>query len=121
MPLGGLDMLNSELAEEGTDAKLQRMTGGTTVAGEVTVRAFDRGYATELIGANGLTDQHVKIILSPSEIIAAGWTSGRPSYEDVRVPMKGNRIVLNGRVRNIESARGFYEGADLVRIEARAL
>lgn len=121
MALDSLPMLDEFLAEDGHDCVLQRIGSGVTVDQAVTVRAFPRRFAIEQIGSNGITEQHSMVVLSPTQIIAANWTSGRPAYEDRRVPMKGNRIVIAGRVRNVEAAVGLYEGAELVRIELRVL
>lgn len=122
MALDSLPMLDEFLAEDGQDCVLQRIGSGVTVDQAVTVRAFPRRLRrVEQIGSNGITEQHSMVVLSPTQIIAANWTSGRPAYEDRRVPMKGNRIVIAGRVRNVEAAVGLYEGAELVRIELRVL
>jgi hypothetical protein len=79
-----------------------------------------RGYAPqELVGGIAQTDAHV--IMSPTQIIAAGWTSGRPANEDQRVPLKGNRAFIAGKARNVEAAVGIYVAGELVRIEMRVL
>lgn len=109
--------LNASLAKHGEDITLQRVTGGVTVAAAVTCRAFVRGYQpSELVG--GITQQMSKVILSPTEIIDASWTSGRPANEDQRIPMKGNKVLIAGtKARNVEAAVGIYVAGQLVRIE----
>lgn len=110
--------LNQALVEDGQPIRLQRLVnvGGSQMPTEVTCQAFVRGYQPqELVG--GITQQDVKVIFSPTEIIAASWQSGRPANEDTRVPMKGNRVFINGRARNVEAAAGLYMAGDLVRIE----
>jgi hypothetical protein len=111
--------LDASLREDGEDIRLVRYTlgpGGTQIPFEVTCRAFVRGYEpSELIGA--ITQQDSKVILSPTQIIAAQWTSGRTAPDDKRVPMVGNRVFIAGRARNIGAAVGKYVANELVRIE----
>ena len=111
--------LNAELADGGEDVRLQRLTlaaGSVQIPFEVVCRAFVRGYEpAELVA--GITQQTSKVILSPTEIAQAQWTSGRPGNEDRRVPTKGNRIFIAGRARNVEAATGKYVAGVLVRIE----
>jgi len=130
--------LDASLKDDGEPIRLQRLTpaqnndlgaGGGDVLGagsgdvigagmfEVTCQAHVRRYQPhELVG--GITQQDSKLILSPTEIIAAGWTSGRPAYDDQRVPMKGNRVFIGGRPCNVEAAAGIRMAGELVRIEA---
>lgn len=115
--------LDASLATDGEQIVLQRMTlgpSGVQVAFSVNCIAFVRGYEpSEMVG--GITQQDSRVIISPTEIVAAGWTSGRPANEDRRVPMKGNRAIIKGKVRNVEAAVGKYVGGELVRIEMRVL
>lgn len=115
--------LNRHLREAGEDVVLQRMTttaGVQTVAASVTcrahVRSLGRGYAAnEIAGQTSQQDQIV--ILSPTEITAAGWTSGRHANEDTRIPMKGNRLVIGGRATTVQSAQAIRMANTVVRIE----
>lgn len=110
--------LDLALAECGEDIRLQRLTGTQQIPYEVKCRAFVRGYTpAEMIGSSGATQQSSKVILSPSEIIAKAWTSGRPAGDDQRIPMSGNKAMVAGRGRSVEAAVGIYMGDDLVRIE----
>lgn len=111
--------LDSQLAAYGETVELRRLTAGPNgvqIPFSVSCRAFVRGYKpAELVG--GITQQDSKVILSPSEIIAAGWTSGRAANEDGRLPQKGNRAMIAGKARNVEAAVGIYVAGELVRIE----
>lgn len=111
--------LDGQLAAHGETIDLRRLTtgpNGVQIPLVVSCRAFVRGYKpTELVG--GITQNDSKVILSPTEIIAAGWTSGRPANEDGRLPMKGNRVMIAGKARNVEAAGPFYVAGELVRIE----
>ncbi len=122
-PDRAIALLDKFLAENGQNVVLRRMdlSGGTqSVGASVTCRAHDRslgrGYqANELIGT--LSQQDSVLILSPTEITAASWTSGRPVDQDQRVPIRGNQVVVGGEVRSVEAANGIYMNGTLVRIE----
>jgi hypothetical protein len=111
--------LDASLRRDGEDVVLQRLTlgpGGIHIPFTVICRAHVRFYRLdELIGVIKENDQ--KVILSPTQIMAAGWTSGRPAHEDRRVPMPGNRIVIKGRPHRVELGSGLYPAGELVRIE----
>lgn len=122
-PAEEIASLDRALLLDGEDVVLQRMTataGTQTVAASVTcrghVRSLGRGYAAnELAGQTQQQDQIV--ILSPTEITAAGWTSGRHANEDTRIPMKGNRLVIGGRATTVQSAQPIRPANTLIRIE----
>lgn len=118
--------LDAALAEDGEDVSLVRNAkgpNGTLIPTAVTVRASIRPALTlkaqELTGT--VSQQEDVAIFSPTQIVAAGWTSGRPSNEDQRVPQKDNVLVIAGRHRMIEAADGIYVRGELVRIVARML
>lgn len=122
-PQRAIAMLDDFLRKRGQDVVLRRMQlvgGAQSVAASVTCRAHDRGLgrgyqANQLVG--NLTQQDNVLIMSPSEIIAAGWTSGRAAGEDQRVPLRGNQVVVAGQVRSVESVNAIYMAGELVRIE----
>lgn len=123
--LAEISRLARQLEEHGQTVTLQRMSTGTgqTVAQSVVAKAFVRpgSYGEqkrEVIGSVSQTDQW--IILSPVEIEAAGWTSGALGSTDQRIPTKGNKILVAGRLRNVEGAHGIYMKDTLVRIELQA-
>jgi hypothetical protein len=113
-----LSALDRALARAGQSVTLQRVTGGTTVVQAIGMLAHVRGYAPQEL-VNGITQTDSKVILSPTNL--ASFNSGAAAGLDIRVPIKGNRIVIAGRTRNVEAAIGMYEGAELVRIECRVL
>lgn len=113
------DQLDRSLARVGQDVTLQRLIG-VTVAAQVICRAVVRGYdPSELIG--GITQQDLKVILSPTQIIVSGWQSFSATVptQDQRVPVKDNKVIINGKTRNVEAAGGIYVAGELVRIEMR--
>lgn len=114
--------LDEALADAGEDIVLQRLTGTQQIPYSVTCRAVVRGYAPEeLIAGSGITQQDVKVILSPTEIEVAGWPGAQPQTSgDKRVPVKNDRILRQGRPLTVQAAAGIYVGGELVRIEATA-
>ena len=113
-PAEAIADLDAHLASDGQDVILQRVTGGTTVAQAVTLRAFVRGYQPDEL-VNGITQQDAKVILSPTGL--ASFNSGAASGLDVKVPIKGNRMVINGRTRAVEAGVGISMAGTLVRVE----
>lgn len=113
--------LDASLVTDGRVITLQRLTlaaGGVQIPFSVDAPAFVRGYdPKDLVG--GVTQQDRKVILSPTPIVEAGWTSGRPAHEDRRIPMKGNRVLIGGRPHSVEAAEGIAVADALVRIEMR--
>lgn len=117
-PAAAIADLDAQLATDGHDIVVQRVTGGTTVAQAVTMRAFVRGYQPQEL-VNGITQQDAKVILSPTGL--ATFNSGAAAGLDVKVPIKGNKMVINGKTRSVEAAVGIYMAGTLVRVEARVL
>ncbi len=122
--------LNSHLAQDGEDIEIWRVVtaGATQINIKVDVRAFVRNFgADELVG--GITQEQVRVTISPSEIIAAGWPGPwTPSANELtqpatdrRVPRKNDKCVIKGRPRNVEVAMPIYVDNELVRINLRVL
>lgn len=111
--------LDAALATDGEDIKIRRLVGTQLIPIGVDCRAFVRGYSAEEL-SSGIIQTDRKVILSPSEIIATGWpgpnSSATPTDRDRRVPIKGDKAVIAGRVYNIEASQGKYID-ELVRIE----
>lgn len=120
--------LDQSLAGAGEWIELQRLIGTQLTPVKVRCRAAVRNYgADELIG--GITQDMSEVILSPTEIIRAGWpgpdvekrnASGVVttafSDQDQRVPRKNDKCVIQGKPRNIEAAKPKYIDGGLVRI-----
>ena len=116
-------MLLRQISKHGEKVDLIRLTGTQLTPLTVTCRAFVRAYRPEeLVG--GIIQGDSRVILSPQEIEANGWpgpnSSATPTGQDRRVPRKGDRIVIAGKVRNIESGTPVYLAGQLVRIEVQA-
>ncbi len=116
-PAATIAALDRALRTRGQDVTLQSLSAGV-VTQQVTCRAFVRSYApAALVG--GVIQGDSQVILSPSEIAAAGWPGAATGPGDDRVPKKGDRLVISGLVRTIEAASPVYLADVLVRIELR--
>ncbi len=119
--------LNMSLAADGEWIELRRLYGTQLVPVSVTCRAFVRIINGTQEVAAGITQRVANIILSPSEIIAAGWpgpwtpSAAEPVNPgtDRRVPRKNDKAVTKSIVWNIEVPKPIYVDDELVRIELR--
>jgi hypothetical protein len=114
--------LDKSLVVDGEDFILRRVIGAANQTNiDVLCRGFVRRYkAQELTSVIIQGDSN--IIMSPTRIIAAQWPGGTPvtasdAALDRRVPRKNDKVVLQGKVRNIETAEPIYIANELVRIE----
>lgn len=113
--------LDAALAEAGEIVRLQRLAGTQQIKSEVSCVARMRGYsAQEVVG--GVRQQDVRIIISPTQIDAAGWPGpgNVPASGDPRVPHDGDRIVTSRGPLRIVNAIPTYMQGRLVRIEIQA-
>lgn len=121
-PASTIAALDRSLAIAGEPATLRRTVGSANQADfDVAVTAHVRGYkGDELTGA---IEQHdLKVIISPTEIIAAGWPGPSSVHAseagiDKRVPKRGDTVIIAGRTYNVESAAPMRMAGTLVRIE----
>lgn len=116
--------LDAALALDGEDVVLRRVTGTTNqIAFDCDCRAFVRGYQPhELVAGSGIAQGDSKVIISPTQINATGWPGARPLSEpastlDPRVPRRGDKIMINGKLRTIEAADPKSIDGQLVRLE----
>ncbi|RWF66846.1 hypothetical protein [Mesorhizobium sp.] len=94
-PAGMISRLDASLARHGTDAKLRRLTLGPNslqIPFDCDVKASVLPLkADELVGS--IDQAWSRVIISPTLISAAQWP----------LPIKkGDKIVQNGKVRNVE-------------------
>lgn len=115
--------LDRMLAVAGESIVLMRQFGTTPNSfASVECLAFVRGYRPEeLIGNISQTDSFV--VISPTEINRAKWPggSGLLSPTDARIPRKGDKVMIRGLQRNVETAGPIYVRGALVRIDMRVL
>lgn len=110
--------LDRALQRAGEDVVLRRVVGATNQALiDAPVRALVRGFKpAELVG--GIIQGDSLAIISPTGIEAAQWPGGHaPQAADARVPVRNDKLIVQGRTRNIEAAAPIYVDGTLVRIE----
>ena len=117
--LSHISALDRGLAARGEDVVLRRISGSgaTATSVDVTCRAVVRGYRPEeLVG--GIAQGDSQVILSPSEIRASGWPDpdGSPSGS-ASLPRKGDKLIVQGRMRTIEAVAPILVAGELVRID----
>ena len=114
--------LDKSLAVDGEDFILRRVIGATHQTNiDVLCRGFVRRYRAQEL-TTVIIQGDSNIIMSPTQIIAAQWPGGTPvtasdAALDHRVPRKNDKVVLQGKVRNIETAEPIYIANELVRLE----
>jgi hypothetical protein len=110
--------LDATLARRGEDITLRRqIAAGTNVANiDVSCRArVDTVNADEIAGTIAVSD--LKIIMSPTQILAAQWPGGVPAYpvssgSDVRIPRITDFVVARGKVRQVKMVDAKIIGAE---------
>jgi hypothetical protein len=115
--------LDRSLARGGERVRLLRLIGTQQIAFEAECQAHVRGYQPrELSAGAGITQQDVKMILSPTDIERHGWPGATPvpAGTDKRIPGKGDRIIRQGRPYAVQAGAGLYVAGELVRIELQA-
>lgn len=113
-PEQAISMLDRQIAKNGQPVTLRRLPS-TDVDVSGLVRS---NTATELIA--GLVQGESLVIVSPTQINAAGWPGTQEAGKrDIRVPSKnrGDIVVVNNEQRAVQNANAFYIGDTLVRIE----
>lgn len=116
--------LDDALLQAGEDVVLRRSVGaGNQAKTPVNVRACVRGYQPhELIGP--ITQLDLKLILSPTQLVAAQWPGGAaptqaPFNPHPNLPKVNDDAIVQGRLRNVEQVNAFFVEGALVRIELR--
>ena len=117
-PAQAIADLDFALSEAGEPCVLRRpgFIGMTPAPVDVTVMARVRTYKPSQIAGATLQGDSTAV-LSPTEIIAAGWPGTDPGDgTDARVPREGDRLIVAGRARAIVSADPVYIAGVLVPI-----
>ncbi|MER9056425.1 hypothetical protein [Mesorhizobium sp. M0910] len=115
--------LDAALARAGEDITLRRKagTGANQVNIDVTCRAAVRGVsANEIVGT--VTQTSSKVILSPTQILAAQWPGGLPvstvtERTDPRIPRANDFAVIKGKQRQILFVSPIFVGGEWARCE----
>ncbi|WP_416065414.1 hypothetical protein ACK9YZ_01310 [Rhizobium sp. ZK1] len=101
-PEHAIVQLDDQLLKHGEDILLRRRVSGGPDA-EVTCRALVRGVKAEKI-VGTITQLDLEVIISPTQILAAGWPGGgQPSVAvDPRLPKVTDFMVIKGRERQVK-------------------
>ncbi|MGJ4893774.1 hypothetical protein ACQR2B_06620 [Bradyrhizobium oligotrophicum] len=119
--------LDRALADRGEDFVLRRVTGsGASVTNtDVTCRGRIDAVTVEQVAA-GIKASDLNVILSPTQINAAGWPgttdpTPAPFNVDPRIPRENgaDKVIIRGVLRQILFCKPFFVGGELVRIELR--
>lgn len=118
--------LDDELAEYGDDVILVRRIAG--VAHNLPCKAHITAYRlrdTELVTKTAISQEDLIVIMSPSEIAAAGWPGSTP-FDVADMPIdslirKGDKLVVRNKERNIEVVDPHRPGGTVVRFDMRVL
>lgn len=115
---GERQSLDAALAAAGEDIVLRRqIAAGTSIANiDVPCRArVDTVGADEIAGTIAVSD--LKIIMSPTQILAAQWPGGVPAYpvsnaSDPRIPRITDFVIARGKQRQVKMVDPKIIGAD---------
>ncbi|MBM3549719.1 MAG: hypothetical protein FJX54_22495 [Alphaproteobacteria bacterium] len=117
--LSHISALDRGLAARGEDVVLRRISGSgaTATSVDVACRAVVREYRPEeLVG--GIAQGDSQVILSPSEIRSSGWPDpGGSPPGTVSLPKKGDKLIVQGRMRTIEAVAPILVAGEFVRID----
>lgn len=111
-PAAAIAMLDRQIAEHGQTVAIERLVGtgpgATRQGGDVPVPAFVRTLREEELIA-GMTQNDLLVVVSPSGL--AAWPHG--------VPVKGDKVLVDGRSHNIELPQPVKIAGALVRLNLK--
>ena len=103
-PAGTIARLDEALERRGEEVILRRVVGTVNQSfTDVTVLALVTGFKPqELVG--GITQESLLLVISPTQINQTQWPGGMPPsfVGDPRIPLKGYKAVVRGKIRSIE-------------------
>lgn len=107
--------LDAGLAQAGQDIVLRRAG-----AADITCRASVRTYRLreeDIVG--GVAASELLVFLSHTEILAAGWPGITTAGEtvDPSIPRRNDKVIIDGRVRNVNAVTAISIGNQVVRVE----
>jgi hypothetical protein len=123
-PEAAIAALDRGIEQSGQTVTLRRSIGASPnqAVVNVDIRAMVRHYtAIELL--DGLSQADRKIVISPTEVNRIQWPGGvAPNYlVDPNVPVSVlDRLTIDGRLYNVQSANPIKIDNTLVRIELQA-
>lgn len=99
--------LDRQIAAHGQAVTLRKNGAAVDGSADVTVRAFVRGYRPEEL-AGGVQQTDSQVVLSPSALIGTVFAAGTRRLD---------KILIDGRLRNIEGANPVRLNGVIVRHE----
>ena len=93
-----IEMVLATIAEHGDDATLAREGEVTTIA----LKAKRIGGGTERVGGGTAEQQVFRVKIGTVELAASAWSA--------KLPKRGDKITIDGRVRSVRDARPIKEG-----------
>lgn len=116
--------LDATLDVGGSDLTLRRIVGTLPNVAyiDAKVRGSVRSSGTREL-ASGIAQAVSQIVLSPSGIAAAQWPGGSDPNApvDPALPHRGDRVIIEGRIRDVEAVNPIYIDGTLVRIDLEVL
>lgn len=118
-----IDNLDAALAVSGEDIILRRVVGAANFVNiDVTVRANVRTVRGPDEFVNGVGQDDLKIIISPTQIREAQWPGGgvdgeAPFNPDRSIPKRGDRVIVKGYGYRVETVNPIAVEGEVVRIE----
>ncbi|HLL28578.1 MAG TPA: hypothetical protein VKT73_13120 [Xanthobacteraceae bacterium] len=120
-----VDDLDSALQEDGEDCILRRLVGKSpTTNNDLPVRANVRSYRLRAnLLVNDMAQYDLVAIMSPTEIKNSNgaWPGDGSTAECDLYPRKGDKLIVQGRVRAIDVAELVKTEEGVVRIELMLL
>lgn len=113
--------LDRSLARSGEDVILRRIVGTTAQVNiDCPARAHVRGYEPSQL-AGSIIQGDRQVIMSPTDIDRAQWPGGQPVTSpapaaDPRIPVNGDRVIIQGQSTVVIAADPVVRGGVLVRI-----
>lgn len=106
-PQAAIAMLDRQIADHGQPITLRKNGAPADGSADVTVRAFVRGYRPEEL-AGGVQQSDSQVVISPSALIGTAFAAGLKRLD---------KILIDGRLRNIEGANPVRIAGTAVRYE----
>jgi hypothetical protein len=107
--------LDQSLARAGEDVIVRRTIAASPV--DVACRAKVSGISPQAVaGLIAVTD--LAVIISPTQILAAGWPAGAvvtPGETDPRIPRINDFVVVKGKQRQVKFSDPIFVGNEWVR------
>lgn len=113
--------LDASLARTGEDIILRRMISGAAVdlnPCRASVRLANE--PDHLV--SGTTQDDLRIVISPTQILAANWPAGAPAAPaapfnyDIHMPKMGDTVIVKGKKYRVENSEPIMVNGVVVRI-----